>query len=459
MDGSATMALCLLPGFMGVDDAGRRDDSTAATGRLKTREESHLKRRLILMFALMFAAGRAPAEDATPATKSGFTRTSQFSGPGSVSAQLEEDDAVKESVFRFPWFDAALQPWFDFKGRLNERSGLQLGANYTALYLSASDAPEGAEDTAASGIVRLSGKWTLVDQDGDNPGKLVFSVDNRHRLGTDIPPSALGFEVGYLGIPGTLFSDVETVLVDFNWQQTFNAGRSGLVAGRFDPNDFMDVLGHANPWTTFQNLAILFNTSVALHDLSVGAALGHFFNDQWFGIVTANDANSTVSDIEFYEDGPEFYTQAELGWTPSRNQRYFKNVHVTGWHTDPRDEAGVGESWGFTAAANWTTEDKRWMPFARAGWSDGPSPLMNATATIGLLHHFPDRSDTAGIGANWGDPSDDTLREQYTGELFYRIQLAQNIAITPSVQLLFDPALNPEEDTIWIGGVRARVTL
>lgn len=418
-----------------------------------------MKRVMAGLLAFVCTCSVKGAEEPALATKSGFTHTAQLGGPSSVTAQLQEDDEIKESVLRLSWFDAALQPWFDFKGRLNEKAGLQLGANYTALYQAASDAPDGAEDTAASGIARIFGKWTLLGRDGENPGKLVFSVDNRHRLGTDIAPAGLGFEVGYLGIPGTLFSDVETVLVDFNWQQALNGGSSGIVAGRFDPNDFMDVLGYANPWTTFQNLSILFNTSVALHDLSVGAALGHFFNDQWFGIVTANDANSTISDIEFYEDGPEFYTQAEFGWTPSRDQRYFKNLHVTGWHTDPRDEAGVGESYGFTAAANWTSESKRWMPFARAGWSDGPSPLMNATATLGLMHHFPGRADTAGIGANWGDPSDDSLREQLTGELFYRVQLAQNIALTPSVQLLIDPALNPEEDQIWIGGVRARVTL
>ncbi len=34
-----------------------------------------------------------------------------------------------------------------------------------------------------------------------------------------------------------------------------------------------------------------------------------------------------------------------------------------------------------------------------------------------------------------------------------------NLALTPSVQLLIDPALNPGEDQIWVLGLRARLAL
>jgi len=35
--------------------------------------------------------------------------------------------------------------------------------------------------------------------------------------------------------------------------------------------------------------------------------------------------------------------------------------------------------------------------------------------------------------------------------------LTDEIAITPSVQLLIDPALKPEDDTSWVFGLRARL--
>jgi porin len=38
-------------------------------------------------------------------------------------------------------------------------------------------------------------------------------------------------------------------------------------------------------------------------------------------------------------------------------------------------------------------------------------------------------------------------------------RLSKGLAITPSVQLLLDPALNPQEDTIWVWGLRFRLNL
>ena len=98
------------------------------------------------------------------------------------------------------------------------------------------------------------------------------------------------------------------------------------------------------------------------------------------------------------------------------------------------------------------------MPFVRAGLSDGAAPFMNRTVTVGFIKRFH-RRDLMRLGFNWGDPSDDTLRDQYSTELFYRLQFSQNLALTPSLQLLIDPALNLDEDQIWVFGLRARLAL
>jgi porin len=57
----------------------------------------------------------------------------------------------------------------------------------------------------------------------------------------------------------------------------------------------------------------------------------------------------------------------------------------------------------------------------------------------------------------WSRTADSGLDDQYTAELFYRLQLTQNLAITPDVQLIIDPALNPDEDNIWVFGLRRRM--
>jgi porin len=79
--------------------------------------------------------------------------------------------------------------------------------------------------------------------------------------------------------------------------------------------------------------------------------------------------------------------------------------------------------------------------------------------TVGGMYYFSERSDIVGLGFNWAEPPDKSLGNQISGELFYRLQLAQNLAITPSVQMLANPSLNPDEDQIWVFSLRARLAL
>jgi porin len=412
---------------------------------------------MIVGFVASTAYAQGARPDAAKVDTRRFLTNQSFGGPASVGAQLEEDAADKEPAFQFHAIDRALEPWFEWKKKLQEDHGFAFSIAYTGLYQNViSGAPDGVDDDAGSGILRLSGKWTLFGRDSNNKGALVWSVDQRHSY-TDAPPSGLGFSTGYLGIPGVLFSDIDLVLGDLNWQQGFNDGKGGLIVGRYDPNDFFDVLGYANPWTTFQNLAILFNPSIALADWSTGLGVGHWFNNQWMVSAAVNDVNGTATDIKLFEDTSELYLTGEIGWSPSREERYLKNIHVTLWHADEREEDGIEESNGVAIGANWTWNEQ-WMLFSRLGWSDGTAPLYNETVTLGMLYSIKKRTDLFGIAGNWGSPSDETLDEQITAEMFYRFQLAENMAITPSVQYIHDPALNPEEDSMWILGVRARIT-
>lgn len=420
------------------------------------------KRDLVITFLgiLFFLSANIGFAKENDATKSGFEGTLSFGGPTSVGEQLREDDLNKEPAVRFPGFDAFFDPWFKTKRDLNKKFGLQLGLDYNVLYQSASATLPGKEDQAASGAIRFYGNWNLIGRDTKNKGSLVFKVENRHRIGTDIPPSQLGFDVGYNGITGTLFSDAGSILGDLNWQQVFNGGRGGLILGRYDPNDYVDVSGHANPWTTFQNLAVTSNTTIALPDFSYGIGAGHWIASdvgEWFVLGSISDANGTTDGLSFFDSGSEFFTAIELGWSPDRSQRYTNHVHITGWHVDERTEDGVPQSKGVALGANWTVVED-WMIFGRAGWSDGDAPLMNKTVTLGFMKRFFKR-DLLGLGFNWGDPSNDTLREQYSTELFYRFQFAENLALTPSIQWLIDPANNPDEDQIWIAGLRVRLSL
>jgi porin len=54
---------------------------------------------------------------------------------------------------------------------------------------------------------------------------------------------------------------------------------------------------------------------------------------------------------------------------------------------------------------------------------------------------------------------DEPLSDQFMAEAFYRIQLSENLAVTPSVRLIVDTALDPTKDAIGLFGLRGRVTI
>ena len=99
------------------------------------------------------------------------------------------------------------------------------------------------------------------------------------------------------------------------------------------------------------------------------------------------------------------------------------------------------------------------MGFLRGGYSDDGNALLERSLSTGFGWKSNKRGDVLGLGINWGRPNHyvtGSVRDQYTAELYYLWQIRKNIQITPDMQILHHPALNPNHDTITLFGVRAR---
>ena len=85
---------------------------------------------------------------------------------------------------------------------------------------------------------------------------------------------------------------------------------------------------------------------------------------------------------------------------------------------------------------------------------------MQKSISTGVSYQSVVGGNRIGIGFNWGEPSDTTfgpgLKDQSSMELYYRIQLFKELAITPDLQYIKNPALNPDENSLWVIGLRAR---
>ena len=414
---------------------------------------------ILMPAASVFAAPDEKSASSTSPSKSSYAEVPEFGGPDSTGVLLREDDIRKTPFLRFPVIDRALEPYFGVKKRVNDHIGLAFGFDYFAVVLGVNESL--GEEHAASGVFRAFGSWTLLGRQTKNTGSLVYKVEHRHRY-TDIPPSALGFEAGYLGLIGPPYSDQGWRLTNLYWQQRLAAGRVSIVAGWLDTTDYLNVYALASPWQHFLNLEFQTGTAVAIPNEGLGAAIGVMLTDQFYVVAGLADQNSDPAEpgdgFDTFFNDHEFFTHVEIGWVSSFDRRYFDNVHVTFWHGDERDEAQVEESWGVLVSAT-TFVDDHWMPFLRGGYSNGDAALMEATVKAGVGFYWKENRDVLGFGVGWARPSDGTLRDQYAIELFYRFQIAQNLALTPDIQFIVDPALHPDEDLLFFFGLRARLAL
>jgi len=414
--------------------------------------------------ALLFtASAHVHAEEG-----SSFDDIPVFGGPSSTGAELKAENAPAPTG---DLIKDAMPGWFATKDRIMKEHGLAYGINYSTAYQKASDAL--GEDNAWGGIFQLPASWTVMqNKDKGSTGTFVFKVENRHKISTDLAPQDLGIQgIGAASITATQFSDKGWILTNLYWQHKLNDGKLAYIVGQVDNTDFMDVYGAINPQSAFMNLSFSTNPTIGLADqgfgVGAGTALGGNFYVVGSLVDAAADPSKPGASLKDFFDKNEYFKHIEIGYTTAWDRRYLDNIHLVYWESDRQtNDAGAtkepeGSGWTFSAAHFF--QDK-YLPFIRYGDSDGGGGALNEKLlSIGLGIYDGKSGDGFGIGLSKSTPSELTfapgLDDQYTGEVFYRYMLSKHLAITPDLQYIKDPALNLNDSSIWIAGIRARLTL
>ena len=363
---------------------------------------------------------------------------SGFGGPSSVGAELA-------APHREPLADR-----------------ISLGFDYSAM---GQIARGDARDDAAGGVARLFGSFDLYGSEGESSGSLTFKIENRHKYGTEIAPQDLGFAVGYVGLTSLTFSDAGWVLTNLFWQHSAPDNSWAIVAGITDVTDYVDVYALGNPWAEFSNLAFSTNPTIPAPNQGFGLAGRVLFGSNGYVLAGLADANADPADPiqslkDFFSD-PEVFAHAEIGWVSSWENRFTDNVHLTFWHSDERQAAGVSSGKGVAFSASHRLGEK-WIPFFRAGTSEGGGALLDRSASLGVGYDTGRKDDRIAVGINWGRPKQQDLgssaEDQVTLEGYWRFRPLDWLDVTPDIQLVSNPALNPSASSIWLLGLRARAS-
>lgn len=394
-------------------------------------------------------------------TYSGYDTSKSLEGGDSVVQDLATDDIVTDPVLSFPKIEGFFQPYFDWKKRLNQQTGLQLQLSYQALVQGTNE--DVADSTAAAGRFQIQGAWTLLNRGGKNPGKLTFRLEERYAINSDIPPSQFGFQFGSVAPSGTGFSDFGFAVTEVAWRQTLMEGKFKFILGKISAISWYNTHALSSSMRGLQNTALQSSLTKPAPGRAFGIGFGYEFSPKFVMVAGIHDANGKTTGNPFDTIGEEeFYSSVEFRWNTTTPERaLYDKVSVQFWHQDALTAKGTPSSHGVTFATSHLFQD-RYYAFLLAGASDGDASIYKRDVLAGLGFAIDTKhrinSDLLAFAVGWGEPSNSALRDQITAEVFYRFQLANRFVITPSIQYVKNPAVDVGIDDAWLIGLRTRWT-
>lgn len=412
-------------------------------------------------------------------------RPSLIDGTLGVRGDLVED-ATPRSSYINP--EPSLMPWFDFKRRFEERTGISFGGSYGLLTQFYSQSRFG-EEVSFGHKFTFNASAALANRGKPNALTFDMAIEDRRPLGTDFAPLQAGVLAGS-GLPtAATWVDFSIGITQAYLRQTTAGGKFQYTIGKIFAPNFI------NPYPFFddnrQFLSLAFSTSPTIASPLRGAGFvlaGYPGSGNLYlkgGMFTANSDDTGWTVDDFFNRNEHFYF-LEIGQTSfsrkfvpihARGPMDRNNIHVTLWYRDPlqprpdrptdiidprrRDESAYGVAFNVNQMAG---DNLMW--FLRGGVGRGGFAKANVSGGVGIR---PARatSDLFGIGLGWSDPEDfglpatiPILREppsQWTSEVFYRLQITPNLALTPVFQFIVNPSLDPDSTTLSAFSVRTRI--
>ena len=305
--------------------------------------------------------------------------------------------------------------------------------------------------------------WTPWGLESGNTGTFSLKFENRHTYGSrPVAPMFLGFETGSILLPATKVNRFTFRFWELNFQQRLLENRAAFIVGKVDPTNYFTFHGLVHPFMNFYGYGNSSSPTVNWPNAGTAVVANVRPTEQFYVTAGLHDAQGDdLSSGELLDFGNQFFEgnffkTVEVGWVPSYDQRYFRKVSLMYWHADayPGSEQGSGIAF----ASHWFFQET-FIPFLLAGFSDGKgaNTLAKSTVTIGHGYRFLSH-DILGTSVNFTRPPGD-LRDQYTVEVYYRFTLTERLAVTPDLQWVIHPSLNPAQGSLIYFGVRARATM
>ncbi len=303
---------------------------------------------------------------------------------------------------------------------------------------------------------QLTASWALIQDERLGSGRLGTTILGSIGLGYDPEDETLSGNAGILsGLDGSLYPD-PFVVDELFWGQTFPDDAFALKAGVLDMTSWFDTNRVANDgFRQFiggplqNNLSIPFPTYGGF-----GALLRWKASDELYVLAGIADSRSNEGEAPWKSARADsLYELVEVGLTVDVNGLGEGIYRFLPWHASQTGTSG----WGFGVSFDQELGSDDLLGFFRFGVGDQDVTSVGTFVSGGLGYTGPfgRTGDMIGVGVAWSDPASGSgTREETALEVLYRIEITPHLELTPDLQVIFDPAQNPDTNTIWVAGIR-----
>ncbi|MEM1450194.1 MAG: carbohydrate porin [Planctomycetota bacterium] len=253
-----------------------------------------------------------------------------------------------------------------------------------------------------------------------------------------------------LDINGTL--ENETLYVrELFWGQWFGDDLA-MTLGRVDPAFRYDFNAMANnEWEQFVATPLVNSSAIPFPDPGFGVDAAWEPNARFGLYGGVYQSNSRFDSVEDIRSDSLFAALEARAFSPFQDSLGEGTYRLLVYRSDAENQDSVGVSLSLDQQIA-----GRIVPFLRTTVTDRDGPLFRSSLSLGVgfLDPLGLTDDLVGVGYATADPLEADRRREHLVETFYRFQFGRFMNVTPHVQLVLDPARNPDTDAIGVFGLR-----
>ena len=326
---------------------------------------------------------------------------------------------------------------------------------------------DGGAGSHSNNETNLIGQWSIVDKADAKRGNLLIWYQFSSTWGGQTTTELME-GLGVISPPNggdTHPASSRDLTQHFAWEQYFANERVRIQVGKLTTRVLFNLNRYAISDREDFFTPMIVNNPGAHYTARVGfGAFGEYKSDNWYVSGMIRDADADLGkrfiDFDSLSTGNWEYV-GEFGFTPGDVAGLGAGIYrITVSRSDSTGDALNGLP--STSSVSFSFDQdvgERVGAFFRFATSNDTYRTFDRRIAAGLQlkEPFGFVNDRIGAGLWWGSPVDPSLRSETGIDLFWKFQIAKFMEISAGAQLIFDPAIRTDKDSVTLGQLRLRL--